>query len=222
MPPSARGELDRRDRRRALRFAAGGPGLGGAGGCRGEDAAGVAPADRSGGPARRDRDRRELGRAQASRCGRPAPATACADLLAPPAFAAPGEQLEEARGDSGVVDARLLPEALEGILAVSTGQFEEARLGHANPSPKGNSSIARGTNTGIETRPHCPKRRALPCRGERAGAVTAMERERMDVSVEIHCEACGSANYSLRGRRRGRRGDPLQRLRRRSGQRSAS
>ena len=39
----------------------------------------------------------------------------------------------------------------------------------------------------------------------------------MDVSVEIHCEACGSANYSLPERQRRRRADPLQRLRRRPG-----
>ena len=40
----------------------------------------------------------------------------------------------------------------------------------------------------------------------------------MDVSVEIHCEACGSANYSLAGEGEAAR-HPLQRLRRRSGQR---
>ena len=39
----------------------------------------------------------------------------------------------------------------------------------------------------------------------------------MDVRVEIHCEACGSANYSLPAGERRRRADPLQRLRRRPG-----
>ena len=77
------------------------------------------------------------------------------------------------------------------------------------------SSIGMSALTQAQTvRPHCRGGAAAWPIGRHGDARARLD---MDVWVEIHCEACGSANYSLPAGERRRGADPLQRLRRAAG-----